>query len=79
MRKIFNVEYSIKDLQRLIERPLIHKPLNFYNGCPIHLVCDIENLSGEIFKEGMNSQIMFYLKQVILGGLKAMKKYYVKK
>lgn len=52
MRTTFSVEYTIDDLRRMIERPLMYKPVNFYKGIPIHLVENAENLPGEKFIKG---------------------------
>lgn len=52
MRTTFSVAYTIGDLRRMIERPIIYKPVNFYKGVPIHLVQTTENLPGEEFKKG---------------------------
>jgi len=48
----FNVIYSLNEIRRLIDHPYIFKPVNFYNGIPIHLVLDENPLDGEIFKKG---------------------------
>lgn len=51
IRQYFTVTYSIDELKRLIDRPIIYRPVNFFRYMPIHLVVD-ESIPGEIFKEG---------------------------
>ncbi len=49
---VFSIEYSVSDLQRMIERPLLYNPVNFFEGLPIHLVVYKDPLPGEVFRKG---------------------------